>query len=928
MVLCTPLLFLCLMAVPQNTFGLMSFSDEFGSQGNDNDEFDHPTDIAIGKDGDLYVVDSENNFIKIFVVTHGSQCPTGTDKIIDDEICFDEKFGGFGSNDGKFNTPISLAINPDTKDVYIVDSDNNRVQRFEADGDFDGLLFGSSDSDDDEYLGSPTAIAIHQSTDNIFVADSSTDSISVFDDNGNFMFSFGSAGSDDDEFRNPSGLIFDNDNDILYVADTGNNRIQIFEITDGSNCPSDTDEIVEDEVCYVGSFGSSGSADGKFDEPTGLAFDEDNQMLYVSDTENNRIQVFEMISSNTCPSGTSKITDGVCFVEKFGSSGTTDGKFNSPTGIAIDSLNNILYIADNDNDRIQIVSLTSASSLVPPPQNLKSVPVSSTSVLLYWDSPKINKDVPPITGYKIDYKTSSTTYTTVMADTKSSSTAFLHEGLETNKTYYYQVSSINSAGTSTPVSSSSVKPTSTTTPILIAKAISPTQVELSWLPPSNTFGQSINGYQIERVFSGGDSTPIGETNGQTRSYIVSGLSTGVSYSFEVAAKIGFGLTEPSNTVSATPKTDSVKTSSTPVSSTVPSIVVSTPPIKLTAVGVSSTQINLSWSEPASDGNSAITGYKIEVKKDSGSFTTIMDNTESTSTTYSHTNLSPNSKYTYKVSAINSVGVSDASNEASTTPKTIQLRPIGNLTIDEGKTLSFTAFLTDSAQSGVTFSLEKNPPAGAKIDTNTGLFTWTPSNTHGAKSYVFDIVAKKDTTSSRQTVTIFVNDIPSTDSTNKPEPQPEPQPKDLGIASFVDKTKDPQYYVDRYNNEPTYKEWFDTNYPEYSSIYEAVGLEAPKEIAPFVDKTKDPQYYVDRYNNEPTYKEWFDTNYPEYSSIYEAVGLDESLDTKDDVKDDVQNTNSTDSNPKEYGICGKGTKLIDGVCTVIDIPKVKPWWQFW
>ncbi|MCA9820952.1 MAG: hypothetical protein KC440_09620, partial [Nitrosarchaeum sp.] len=63
-------------------------------------------------------------------------------------------------------------------------------------------------------------------------------------------------------------------------------------------------------------------------------------------------------------------------------------------------------------------------------------------------------------------------------------------------------------------------------------------------------------------------------------------------------------------------------------------------------------------------------------------------------------------------------------------------------------------------------------------------------------------------------------------------------------------------------------------------------------------------------------------------IYEAVGLDESLDTKDDVKDDVQNTNSTDSKPKEYGICGKGTKLIDGVCTVIDIPKVKPWWQFW
>ena len=45
----------------------------------------------------------------------------------------------------------------------------------------------------------------------------------------------------------------------------------------------------------------------------------------------------------------------------------------------------------------------------------------------------------------------------------------------------------------------------------------------------------------------------------------------------------------------------------------------------------------------------------------------------------------------------------------------------------------------------------------------------------------------------------------------------------------------------------------------------------KEIASFVDKTKDPQSYVDRYKNESSYKEWFDENYPDYDSIYEAVG---------------------------------------------------------
>ena len=48
-----------------------------------------------------------------------------------------------------------------------------------------------------------------------------------------------------------------------------------------------------------------------------------------------------------------------------------------------------------------------------------------------------------------------------------------------------------------------------------------------------------------------------------------------------------------------------------------------------------------------------------------------------------------------------------------------------------------------------------------------------------------------------------------------------------IASFVDIKKDPQSYVKRYQNEPTYKTWFDKNYGlKYKSIYEAVGLSEP------------------------------------------------------------------------------------------------------
>ena len=279
---------------------------------------------------------------------------------------------------------------------------------------------------------------------------------------------------------------------------------------------------------------------------------------------------------------------------------------------------------------------------------------------------------------------------------------------------------------------------------------------------------------------------------------------------------------------------------------------------------------------------------------------------------------------------------------------LALDSISDKTIEEKKTLAFTATVTESV-TGVTFSLEKNPPDGAFINSETGQFTWTPREDQGPASYVFDIVVKKGASEDRENIKITVTEpvpIIQPEPTPKPEPASEPEPtQELGIASFVDPTKDPQSYVDRYNNEPTYKKWFDENFPEYSSIYEAVGLDEPKGLASFVDPTKDPQSYVDRYNNEPTYKKWFDENYPEYSSIYEAVGLEEpkqiasfvdpTLDPQfyidrynnepkfkiwfdenfpDMTIYDAVGLEKPEIKEQEMGQCGPGTILVDGVCT--------------
>ncbi len=102
-------------------------------------------------------------------------------------------------------------------------------------------------------------------------------------------------------------------------------------------------------------------------------------------------------------------------------------------------------------------------------------------------------------------------------------------------------------------------------------------------------------------------------------------------------------------------------------STGSTLAVSSPPTGLVATAASSSQINLSWSAPTNNGGSTITGYEIERSTDGGiTWSTIVSNTGSTSTAYSDTGLAASTTYTYRVSAINSVGTSSLSNITSAT----------------------------------------------------------------------------------------------------------------------------------------------------------------------------------------------------------------------------------------------------------------------
>jgi len=186
---------------------------------------------------------------------------------------------------------------------------------------------------------------------------------------------------------------------------------------------------------------------------------------------------------------------------------------------------------------------------------------------------------------------------------------------------------------------------------LTATATSSSQINLSWTAPVNSTADQVNGYKIEiRPFcSGSFSVLVENTTNTTTTYSNNGLAEGICYEYQVSAFNPAGTGNASNIASATTWT------------------VSNTPTSLTAIPVSQSQINLSWTAPSNTGGTSLTGYKIE-RRDScaGSFSTLVANTGNTSTTYSNTVLVNGTCYEYRIFAHNVVGTSLASNNATAT----------------------------------------------------------------------------------------------------------------------------------------------------------------------------------------------------------------------------------------------------------------------
>ena len=90
------------------------------------------------------------------------------------------------------------------------------------------------------------------------------------------------------------------------------------------------------------------------------------------------------------------------------------------------------------------------------------------------------------------------------------------------------------------------------------------------------------------------------------------------------------------------------------------------PTALKAQATGPSHIQLSWTAPATTGTTAISGYRIEVSTDGSTWRELVENTNSTDTTYAHTGLSAGDTRHYRVQAINGSGPGPASDTATDT----------------------------------------------------------------------------------------------------------------------------------------------------------------------------------------------------------------------------------------------------------------------
>jgi DNA-binding beta-propeller fold protein YncE len=240
-------------AQPQNIL------DTGGAPGSDRGFFATPKDIAVDKEGSIYVVDTKNNRIQKFNAAGN----------------FILAFGKEGDGPGELKEPCGIDVGP-TGNIYVADTWHGKVQVFSNTGSF---LF---ECGGDRGMWGPRDVGV-DTEGNIYACDTGFGRIQKFDAKGKFLAEFGKkgGGKNGGEFLEPFSIKQGPDGN-LYVVDRKNYRIQVLSASGR----------------YIREIKVKGWADeqvinGCLMEPY-LEIDAKKRRVYVSDSTNHRVIRYDL----------------------------------------------------------------------------------------------------------------------------------------------------------------------------------------------------------------------------------------------------------------------------------------------------------------------------------------------------------------------------------------------------------------------------------------------------------------------------------------------------------------------------------------------------------------------------------------------------------------------------------------------------------
>lgn len=171
-----------------------------GQPGTETDQFDKPTDVAFGPDGEFFVSDGYGNSRVLKFSPNGG---------------FIKTWGTPGVRGGEFNLPHSIIVDAKNR-VLVGDRENSRIQVFDLDGKPLAIWRGYA----------PYGLAFDPSG-NLFVADGKANKVNLLDAAGKVKKSWGRKGPKPGQFDMPHMLAFDSAGN-LYVAEVNGQRLQKF----------------------------------------------------------------------------------------------------------------------------------------------------------------------------------------------------------------------------------------------------------------------------------------------------------------------------------------------------------------------------------------------------------------------------------------------------------------------------------------------------------------------------------------------------------------------------------------------------------------------------------------------------------------------------------------------------------------------------